>query len=182
MSRLILFSALLLIGSSSIAQQQVPEVDATSDEATRRLDQIEQEAAALIANSPHTNEEAQDYNRWTLSYRKEAYAWHQTSTIIIFVIVNIIVLAGLVLAGWQLSAWISRVKKYDEVLIKMLATGTDVDHELVKGLGQAGGGTVDLKSKALAVSSPYVGVIILGLSMGFFLAYLLLVYPVTPGP
>ena len=41
---------------------------------------------------------------------------------------------------------------------------------------------LSLQSKAVALTTPYDGVIVLGLSMGFFLAYLLLVYPILRGP
>lgn len=187
MNKSIQIATLLMIASASAAQQQVPdpeELPGTDTEyADKILDEIEGEAEAIISTSRgYTDEEAREYNSWALSYKKGAYVWHQTSTIIIFYVVVFVVLAGVLLAGWQLHAWIRRVKKYDETFIRLLERDVDVDRELVTTIGESSGGTVDLKSNALTVSSPYVGVVILGLSMGFFLAYLLLVYPVTSGP
>jgi len=52
----------------------------------------------------------------------------------------------------------------------------------IKTVGAAPGSEFTMKSDTLTLSSPYVGVVILGLSMGFFLAYLLLVYPILQGP
>lgn len=187
MNRLTLTVALLLYASSNLAQQQLPVVDepalAGPPSAAELLDEIERQTSELSAGTgAYSAEETREYNSWALDYKKKAYLWHQVSTIIIFVVVVFVVLAGVILAAWQLRAWINRVNRYDKVLINLLDKGNSIDGGLVEALGQPASGTIDLKSNALAVSSPYVGVLILGLSMGFFLAYLLLVYPVTTGP
>lgn len=193
MNRLVLAILLGLFAISGVAQQYVPEPvtepveeqPAEPEEkgfAAKIARRKEKTKAALNKGTAHGTEATSAYNQWVLAYTKEAYVWHQKSTVMIFFVVVIVVLSGIVLAAWQLQSWIRRVKAYDEILLKHLADGTAIDQNLVTGIGQVEGGSVELKSGAMGVSSPYVGVIILGLSMGFFLAYLLYVYPIVRGP
>lgn len=189
----LLFAAL---ATNLMAQQNVPSPQDTGDEQAQvaapdretengyqaLLEQQRQKMANAQGKSAvYDNELLQEYNNWTLSYTREAYLWHHQSTVMIFFMVLVVVLSGIILAAWQLRSWIKRVNAYDEVILKRLEQGEAVDTGLVGTVGQVDGGTLDIKKDALGISSPYVGVIILGLSMGFFLAYLLYVYPIVRG-
>lgn len=130
----------------------------------------------------YTPDEQRAFNAWVLDYRKHAYGWQAVSTRIIFWVVMFVVVSGVALAAWQLATWMRRVKAYDAVFLQRLQKGDTVEGQTVVSVGQAGSSEVALKTDALTLSSPYVGVTILGLSMGFFIAYLLFVYPVIQGP
>lgn len=185
-------AASALMGGAVFAQQQyVPSRNATpTDEQRQAIDDLERELAGIESRAQEsaypTDERSpapgSDYDDWVFSYTRGAYQWHQTSTIIIFWVVVTLVLSGIVLAAWQLGTWIKRVAAYDEVFLARLRQGRPADTEAITNVGQAPGSEMSLKSDALTLSSPYVGVVILGLSMGFFLAYLLLVYPIVQGP
>lgn len=190
--------AFFLVASNLSAQlnipQPKPEAEKVEEQADPDNDSIEkkleerrrQTADAISARNSNYNEQnsedIQQYNEWTRAYARKAYGWHHQSTVMIFFMVVIVVLSGIVLAAWQLQTWIKRVKAYDAVLLGILEKGNEVDKDLVTGLGHADGNKLELKKDALGISTPYVGVIILGLSMGFFLAYLLFVYPIQSGP
>ena len=140
------------------------------------------EASASAFSSAYSPEQLLAYNQWVINYTQGAYAWHHTSTVIIFFVVISVVLSGVVLAAWQLRSWLGRVAAYDRVFLSRLEQGHEVSAALIAETGKAGSHELNLQSKAVALTTPYVGVVILGLSMGFFLAYLLLVYPILQGP
>jgi hypothetical protein len=194
MNRISVTIALYFMAVVAGAQQQLPppvedpplleeDLEGRLDAASQALDDLDRATNVILRGAhPFSDEQRAAYNAWVLDYTQSAYAWHHNSTVLIFWVVMLVVGSGVLLAAWQLHAWISRTRTYDAVLVERLKHGEAVDGAMVTGLGAADGGTVSLKSKALAVTSPYVGVVILGLSMGFFLAYLLLVYPVMAGP
>ena len=185
-SRCIVIAALLCGFATALARQNVPEPSGQAlapDEALRRLDEIQESADEIVSTrTAYTEEERRAYNQWVVAYTQQAYAWHYRSTVLIFVMVVLVVVSGVALAAWQLQAWIARVKAYDAVFLQRLRRGEAVDGQTVASIGEAPGSEVSLKSDALSLSSPYVGVVILALSMGFFMAYLLFVYPVMRGP
>lgn len=194
MRRTSVFSAALLLtcffcgwASAQPPPQQIPprptEAERQRIEALKhQLEQLRSQTDDRAKpEAPAATRDA-DYDKWASAYTQGAYAWHQTSTIIIFWVVMLVVLSGIALATWQLQTWIKRVKTYDEVFLERLRKGKAADTEAIKTVGAAPGSEFTMKSDTLTLSSPYVGVVILGLSMGFFLAYLLLVYPILQGP
>jgi len=185
---------LALVVSVANGQQNIPAPASQPSAATagpggttpettlaERLDAIEAQARRP-ARTSITAEQQSEYNEWVLAYSKQAYAWHQLSTIIIFFMVVCVVASGVVLAAWQLHAWITRVKAYDNIFLHRLEKGLEVSEQMVAGIGQPSGSEITVSEKSVALSSPYVGVVILALSMGFFMAYLLYVYPILQGP
>ena len=178
----VLIILLALVSVSANAQET------SQDKLSALRAQIEKHGASVTDDSEAGSLSAEysagrmvAYNDWTLDYAQEAYAWHHLSTVMIFAVVVIVVLSGVALAAWQLNAWLKRIAAYDAILLRKLEAGESVDRELVTEVGRTEASTVSVEERALSVSSPYVGVAILGISMGFFLAYLLFVYPVTLG-
>lgn len=94
-----------------------------------------------------------EYNISALQNRREVFSWQYYSTIVIFVVVLLLVLAGVLFAALQFRHGLRRKNQ-------------NVD-------------TVELSLGSLKVSSSTMGIIILTLSMGFFYLYLKYVYPVS---
>jgi hypothetical protein len=196
MNRVLVLALVLSAGFCSFAeaQQNVPPQPAPTAAEQKRLEELQGQFDRLRAEAgaddaePAAGTEDDDtaadaaYDAWVLDYTRGAYAWHHTSTVVIFWVVMILVLSGVALATWQLGAWIKRMKSYDEIFLEQLRKTGRADVEAINGIGKAPDNTLNLTKQSVALSSPYVGVVILGLSMGFFLAYLLLVYPIVQGP
>lgn len=195
----IIVGAVLTFGPALVsAQQNVPRalddaavVDAAPAQGTalqRELDAIRATEDTREANAVRGSEnsvladERRAYNVWVLTHSQRTYAWQYLSTIIIFFMVVFVVASGVALAAWQLHTWIARVRAYDRILLQRLEGGLEVSEKIVTEIGKPSTSEVTVTEKSLALSSPYVGVTILALSMGFFLAYLLLVYPIFSGP
>ena len=95
-------------------------------------------------------EKIKAYNHWTLEHRKRAFEWQQTSTYGIFGVVLAMVVAGVVLAWLQFKR------------------------------GEPGGNhTIKLSTKGIELSSPFLGLMILAMSLGFFYLYIVHVYELT---
>lgn len=125
------------------------------------------------------------YEEWLIRYWQKTYEWHFTSSILILFVVAAVVVAGVGLAWWQLRSWLERAKEYDEVILNVLTGKSDNVTDITKLLttiAQPDGGKLNFTRKSLSVSSPYVGVVILGLSLAFFIAYLYFVFPIKAGP
>lgn len=90
-----------------------------------------------------------DYRSSGLQHRSRVFAWQLFSSKIIFVIVLLLVGAGIVFAALQFRA------------------------------GLAGVTEIDLSPTSIKVSSPVLGVIILVISLAFFYLYLVYVYPIS---
>lgn len=189
----LLLAAALCPAGIAPAQEFVPASSAPSAAERQRLAELKSRFEELLAEDSEEDSTAaasatagdaarSDYDAWIDDYTREAYAWHHTSTIIIFWVVMLLVVSGVALATWQLANWLKRVRAYDEIFLERLRKGGAADAEAINGIGKAPESTLNLTKESVQLSSPYVGVAILGLSMGFFLAYLLLVYPIVQGP
>ncbi len=94
-----------------------------------------------------------EYNTDALKNRHDVFSWQYYSTIVIFLLVIMLVVAGVVFAALQFRHGMRRKNQ-------------NVD-------------TIELSLGSLKVSSSTMGIIVLTLSMGFFYLYLKFVYPVT---
>jgi hypothetical protein len=151
------------------ASPQLP----TLEERRRRLGAIGGEDLALpeapdpMGLSEQTAQAFQDTLRAYYAYRLQGYdhrqrvfEWQFLSSKIIFVVVNILVFAGIYFAAIQFHAGLRR-------------------RETVRDGAAAGETTeVDLSFKGVKVRSPVLGVIVLTLSLAFFYLYLVYVYPI----
>lgn len=184
---------LLLVCSLSsqvlLAQEQVTAT--ALDPEVERL--VEKSGKILSAAEPAASQPSVELDReilknhvtWVLQQGEATYRWQYRSSILIFFVVLSIVFAGLALATWQLSSWLRRAADYDRVILGLLAaeSGKAADAiAVLSSLSQNGEGKLKLTGKSVTVSSPYVGILVLVLSLAFFIAYLIVVYPISLGP
>lgn len=171
-----LLTTLLCFSAAAPAQSTcMPKVDFAADGSVQVTDcagkkHTSQLPAAGGPSAPTTSEPAADYpaakaaydnylkafyeyNTNALENRREVFSWQYVSTIVIFVVVVLLVFAGVVFAALQLKHGLRRKAQ-------------NVD-------------TVEVSLGSVKVSSSTMGVIILTLSMCFFYLYLKYVYPVS---
>jgi hypothetical protein len=178
----VLALALALIASIGIAIAQ--EGSENVDERQRRLEMFDPDSAAAhqagpdpsledlpfpdapepASASPQTTEAYQATLQAYYAYRKSGYehrlgvfAWQSLSTKVIFVVVLLLVLAGIYFAAIQFHAGLRRRE-------------TDPTHAEETELS--------LSLSEVKVRSPVLGVIILTISLVFFYLYLVHVYPI----
>ena len=110
------------------------------------------------------------YREDGLRHRRRVFAWQLASSKVIFVLVVLLVLAGVYFSGVQfhitLRAWKLTAERQAQ---GKPATGPAPD---------ALGGEIDASLEGLKVRSPVLGVIILSLSFLFFYLYLAYVHPI----
>jgi len=95
---------------------------------------------------------------WTMRRNEKIYAWQDFSTKLIFVLVIILVFVGVIFSGMQ--------------FFKQHRSSTpSVDKDGVSHIEFSTGG--------IKVSSPFIGLILLIISLGFFYLYLVYVYPIS---
>ena len=100
-----------------------------------------------------------EYARWAVGHRQDVFRWQLWSSRVIFGFVHLLVFAGVVFSGIQF--WRSMRTPW-----------------WVKGGGEEVGGHIELSAGGVKITSPVLGVIILGLSLAFFYLYLVYVYPI----
>lgn len=96
------------------------------------------------------------YRETGLTQRQHVFAWQLLSSKIIFVVVLLLVGAGIVFAAIQFGVGLRRTAAaHDEAT------------------------SIDLSTTSIKVSSPVLGVIILFIALAFFYLYLVYVYPIS---
>jgi hypothetical protein len=122
----------------------------------------EKDSARVIASQA-------DYAIWANDFRRRTYENQLVQTRIIFVVVLLLVLAGLFFSWiqFQHSLRMKAPAKGHTATDQATATGAPTDEEI--RLGREG----------IVIHSAYLGVIILAISMAFFFLYLRFVYPIT---
>jgi hypothetical protein len=165
--------ALALIASQGIAIAQ--EAPSDADERRQRLEAFDPDSAAGAdlafpdAPDPAASAETTEAHQATLqayyAYRKAGYEhrlgvfeWQSLSTKVIFVVVLLLVLAGIYFAAIQFHAGLRRRDGADPA--------SPEETELSLSLSE------------VKVRSPVLGVIILTISLAFFYLYLVHVYPI----
>jgi hypothetical protein len=168
----------VIAGLGAALAQEAGEAGPELDERRQRLDQFDPDAAgdagadlafpeALdpAAASAATSEAYQATLQAYYAYRKVGYdqrldvfAWQSLSTKIIFVVVLLLVLAGIYFAAIQFHAGLRRRQGADPA--------SPDETELSLSLSE------------VKVRSPVLGVIILTISLAFFYLYLVHVYPI----
>lgn len=97
-----------------------------------------------------------DYRTTGLTHRREVFEWQLFSAKIIFLVVLVLVAAGIYFAAVQFHSGMRSGGKQEDI------PQTEFEASL----------------KGVKVSSPILGVIILSLSLAFFYLYLIYVYPI----
>ena len=165
----------LLVGSGSVlAQDTSAETSADVEERKARLDEFQPEVDPAFPDAPaksrmsgETATAYQETLRSYFEYRERGYAhrlavfeWQSLSTQIIFVVVLVLVFAGIYFAAIQFHVGLRR-----------RSDGQQSE-------GQPGETEISLSLGELKVRSPVLGVIILVISLAFFYLYLVHVYPI----
>jgi len=102
-----------------------------------------------------------DYEAFVFDNRKKAFAWQDTSSKLIFWLVVIIVLAGL---------WMSYIQLKEGLKNKTVNQAEGEGEETHQ---------IEISKESMKISSTFVGVVILAMSLVFFYLYLFVVYPIT---
>jgi hypothetical protein len=167
---------LLLLSMASLAQSAEPE----STEQKKSIDAVlakaneqppDRSLLPEVACIDFEDEETRDrcwqafrsyfqYYESGFGHRRAVFGWQHLSTRIIFVVVLLLVTAGIYFAWVQF--------RHDLILGKSLPKGEVAPVH-----------NVELSTAGLKVSSPVLGVIILALSLVFFYLYLVHVYPIS---
>ena len=98
------------------------------------------------------------YRRHGLEHRQRVFAWQYRSSIAIFVVVVMLVSAGIYFAAVQFHHGLRSPKD-----LATVAMATELE----------------ASARGIKVSSPVLGVIILVISLAFFYLYLAFVYPIA---
>jgi hypothetical protein len=139
-----------LLGQSAAAEQP-PEFNPPLG--TGELEfTIDEASKALLGDAVVRN------YTWTLERNQAVYRWQDLSTKLIFAAVLLLVFAGVAFSGIQ--------------FFKGFRTKT------AKGEAPAVS-QVELSAKGIKVTSPFLGVIVLVVSLAFFYLYLVYVYPIS---
>ena len=95
-----------------------------------------------------------EYKRGGFEHRSKVFEWQLFSSKLLFIIVIVLVFAGIYFAAVQFYAGLKEKKEKSEAT------------------------KLSLSSSGIEVSSPVIGLIILTLSLGFFYLYLVYVFPI----
>lgn len=107
--------------------------------------------------------ELAEYATWGLAHRRRVFEWQHQSSRIIFVAVLLLVFTGVGFSGIQ---FYRSLREGEGAVPVGEAEERGVSH-------------IELSTGGLKISSPVLGVIILGLSLAFFYLYLVYVYPIA---
>jgi hypothetical protein len=99
-----------------------------------------------------------EYRTSGFEHRKRVFAWQLFSSKVIFIVVIMLVAAGLYFSWLQFRS--------------------DLSRRAAAGQGEEASTTLEAGSGGIKVSSPVLGVIILVISLLFFYLYLVYVYPI----
>lgn len=102
-----------------------------------------------------------------LDHRARVFAWQHLSTRVIFFVVLGLVAMGVFFAWIQFRQGMALRARETGAGMDATASSEGPDHEL------------EISAKGLKVSSPVLGVVILGLSLAFFYLHLVSVYPIS---
>jgi hypothetical protein len=121
-------------------------------------------------------------DKWSAEFKQRIYEWQLTSSKVVFVVVVLLVAAGVVFAAIQF--WVGLVaartltSRGRELGDPVVGHGADPRDAAVQTAPDVSG-TIEASAAGLKVTTPVLGVIILTLSLLFFYLYLKFVYPIT---
>jgi hypothetical protein len=123
-----------------------------------------------------------EYAIWLNGYTRRVFENQNHYSMIIFGVVNVLVLAGLYFAWIQFKATlhlILRIRPVSKPVKKKATSEPDLDDELPSESVNSGiFSQLKFGPDGVAISSSFIGLIILGFSMGFYLMFLKYVYPI----
>jgi uncharacterized membrane protein len=136
-----------------------------------------------LANAKRISAEA-DYQAWSLKHAEEAYEWQHVSTIIIFFVVILLMVAGVVFSWIQFRQGmhyhpVQAIASTVSTIAQPAASAPDsaqADSEVIEKSSVT---EFSASPQGIKVASSTLGVIILVISMCFFYMYLSYVYPIS---
>jgi hypothetical protein len=114
----------------------------------------------------------EEYTVFAWKNRQDAFAWQSVSTKVIFVVVIIVVLAGLYLSWMQFNFAQNAPLKVTTPSTEgpaIAATSTNPGSDV---------NTIEVNTSGVKITSSVIGLVILTLSIVFFFLYLKFVYPI----
>lgn len=153
-----------------------PKADSMSDTRTTAFPTIAEEVALEKETAQKYNAAVRDYLNYRqggYKFRQRVFEWQMLSSRIIFVIVVLLVLAGIYFAAVQFHVALAAAKRRTELEAKIAhgeLSKTDAALSLQTEL--------EITAKGIVINSSILGVVVLGLSLGFFYLYLVHVYPI----
>jgi len=120
-----------------------------------------------------------DDDNFAMKHRWRTFDFQYTASIIIFVLVILIVVAGLVFSGWQFKVAVKQIELRKQLVDHATdAAAATPPAENQNNAWDALKSDLEISATGVKVSSSLLGVIILALSIAFFYLYIIYVYPV----
>jgi hypothetical protein len=185
--------SLILLSCAYSIPQEPSKARAKPRLSKTKLDEIIKQSAEAAANEgpvPHSEADlatmptevrdaylasrkaAYEYDKWTWEFTERIYRWQHVSGIIAFVVSVCIVIVGVAMSCLQF--WTYYRTTTHKANIQKEAVEKTSDPETLKQLVSQ----LEVTMQGVKLSSPVLGVIILGLSLVFFYVYLKFVYPI----
>jgi hypothetical protein len=125
-----------------------------------------------LPETPKMLQAREEYTVFTWKNRQDAFAWQSVSTKVIFMVVIIVVLAGLYLSWMQFNF-------AHNVPLKVTTTSTEGPAIAATSTNPGSDvNTIEVNTSGVKITSSVIGLIILTLSIVFFFLYLKFVYPI----
>lgn len=149
-----------------------------ADEATGEV-----QAQRELANAKLAIAEA-EYRVWSLKHAEEAYEWQHISTMVIFVVVILLMVAGVVFSWIQFRQGLHHplqaiASSVSTVAQPAPASGDAAQAASELSIEKSSVTEFSASPQGIKVASSTLGVIILVISMCFFYMYLAYVYPIN---
>jgi hypothetical protein len=185
---LVLWLPLLSVGQNTRAAQSPAKATAPVDANQAILQEADAAAGEIaaqqeLANAKRITAEA-DYQAWSLKHAEEAYEWQHTSTIIIFFVVILLMVAGVVFSWIQFRQGmhhhpVAAIASTVSTIAQPASSSADPPQADVEMIEKSAVTEFSASPQGIKVASSTLGVIILVISMCFFYMYLSYVYPIN---
>jgi uncharacterized membrane protein len=135
-----------------------------------------------LASAKRISAEA-EYQVWSLKHAEEVYEWQHVSTMVIFVVVILLMVAGVVFSWIQFRQGMHHPGPAIASTVSAIAQSTsspgDAANESSGVIEKSAVTEFSASPQGIKVASSTLGVIILVISMCFFYMYLRYVYPIN---
>ena len=170
-------------------QQPHKAAAAPSSENQAILEGADQETAVTaaqqeLANANLVAAEA-DYKAWSYRNAKQAYEWQDISTVVIFIVVFLLMVAGVVFSWIQFREGMHNhplqavASSVSTIAQPALSSGNGIHTASEVSIEKSAVTEVSASPHGVKIASSTLGVIILVISMCFFYMYLSYVYPIS---
>lgn len=113
-----------------------------------------------------------EYYNWSLDFKEKTFRFQYRTGIAIFIIVSLVVFAGLCFSAWQFYLSMQQLKMQHAIARANPGGPAAPADESMKS-------NLEISATGVKVNSSVLGVIILVISIAFFYLYLVHVYPIS---